>query len=57
MGEWNRLNSKGIRDRVTVLLNDQVVNQGSNLAVKKGPIMLRFGDLEIAIRKMELQPL
>lgn len=56
-GEWNQLELRCDRDRVTVMINGKVVNQATRLSRTSGRIVLRPAGVDIAIRKIELSPL
>ena len=56
-GEWNRHEVICDGDKITNILNGQVVNVGSKCSLTKGKILFQSEGAEIFYRKIELTPL
>ncbi len=56
-GEWNRLELWAQGDRVRMLVNGKLVNEGAGASVQKGKILFQSEGAEVFIRKVELRSL
>jgi 3-keto-disaccharide hydrolase len=56
-GEWNTVEVICDGDKITNIVNGQVVNEGTEASVTKGRILLQSEGAEIYFRKVELRPL
>lgn len=56
-GEWTRVECDCDGDRVTILVNGQIVNEAERLVPSAGKILLQTEGAEIFIRKFELRPI
>lgn len=56
-GEWNTMRIRCKADRVTVWVNGDKVNEGTDCSVSKGAISLQSEGAEIHFRKVELTPM
>ncbi len=56
-GEWNTLRVRCDGDKITVWVNDTLMNEGAGLSVTKGAICLQSEGAEIHFRKVELTPI
>jgi hypothetical protein len=56
-GEWNTMRVRCEGDKVTVWVNDTLMNEGTGLSVTKGAICLQSEGGEIHFRKVELTPI
>jgi hypothetical protein len=56
-GEWNRLECVCEGDRISVILNGQMVNQASKVYPTYGKILIQCEGSEIFFRRLELLPL
>jgi hypothetical protein len=57
VGEWNTVECICDGDRITLKLNGQVVNAGTNSSHKAGKLQFQSEGAEIHFRKIELRPL
>jgi hypothetical protein len=57
LGEWNTLECIADGERLTILLNGQVVNKASKVKPKKGKIQVQSESAEVFIRRIDLIPL
>lgn len=57
LGEWTRMEVVVEKDRITVIVNGEVVNVGTNPSYTKGRIMLQSEGAEIYFRRVDLYPL
>lgn len=55
-GEWTRLDVVADGDRVTVLVNGTVVNEGRGSSLSEGKILIQSEGAEIYVRRVELRP-
>jgi hypothetical protein len=56
-GEWNRIEVVADGGHCTHIVNDVVVNEGTEASVTKGRILLQSEGAEVFYRKVELRPL
>jgi hypothetical protein len=56
-GEWNTMHIRCEGDKVTVRVNDILMNEGTGLSATKGAICLQSEGGEIHFRKVELAPI
>jgi hypothetical protein len=56
-GEWNKVEVICDRDKITNIVNGDVVNEGTNASVTKGRITLQSEGAEIYYRNIELKPI
>lgn len=56
-GEWNKLECICTGDRITNILNGQVVNEGTNSSHTRGKILFQSEGAEVFFRTIELHPL
>jgi hypothetical protein len=56
-GEWNRVEVIADGGRCTHIVNDVVVNEGTDASLTKGRIVLQSEGAEVFYRKVELRPL
>lgn len=56
-GEWNSMRVRCAGNTVTVWVNGDLVNHGTNASVAEGAICLQSEGTEIHFRKVELRPL
>lgn len=56
-GEWTRLEVIAAGDRVTILVNGKVVNEGVRASWTEGRIMIQSEGAEIYVRRVDLEPL
>ncbi len=57
LGEWNTLECICAGDKITNILNGQIVNIGTNSSHTRGKIMIQAEGAEVFVRKMDLRPL
>lgn len=57
LGEWNKMKIRCDKDKITVWVNDQLVNDGYNSTATKGKIALQAEGSEVEFRKLVLTPL
>lgn len=57
VGEWNRMVIECSRDRITVWVNGNKVNEGTGSTAQKGQIAVQAEGSEVEFRRLELQPL
>ena len=55
-GEWNTAKVRCIGNKVTVWINDTLMNEGTDLSTSKGAICLQAEGGEVHFRKVELTP-
>jgi hypothetical protein len=56
-GEWTRLEVIAAGDRITLLVNGKVVNEGVRASWAEGRIMIQSEGAEIYVRRVDLEPL
>jgi hypothetical protein len=56
-GEWNTMRVRCDGDKITVWVNDTLMNEGTGLSATKGAICLQSEGAEIHFRKVELTPI
>jgi hypothetical protein len=56
-GEWNTMRVRCEGDKVTVWVNDVLMNEASGLSATKGAICLQSEGAEIHFRKVEMKPI
>lgn len=56
-GQWTRMEVVAQGDRVTVIVNGQVVNEGTRSSLTEGKILIQSEGAEIYYRKIDLEPL
>lgn len=56
-GEWNTMRIRCEGDKVTVWVNDTLMNEGRGLSTQKGAICLQSEGAEVHFRKVELTPI
>ncbi len=56
-GEWNTVVIECVGEEVTVHINGDLVNHGSNCTVSEGQIAIQAEGTEVKFRKLELTPL
>jgi hypothetical protein len=56
-GQWTRLEVIADADRITSLVNGQVVNEGTRSSLTEGKILLQSEGAEIYFRRVDLEPL
>jgi hypothetical protein len=56
-GEWTRLEVIADGDRVRVIVNGKVVNEGTGSSLTEGKIIIQSEGAEIYYRRVELLPL
>ena len=56
-GEWNSMRIRCEGEKVSVWVNDVLMNEGGGLSVKQGAICLQSEGAEIHFRKIELKPI
>jgi len=56
-GQWNKLECLCLKDRITITLNGQVVNQVSGVFPDSGRILLQCEGSEVFFRRFDLFPL
>ena len=57
VGEWNRLDVIADGDRITILVNGYVVNEGTRSSLTEGRILIQSEGAELYVRRVELRPL
>ena len=57
MGEWTRLDVIADGDRITILVNGYVVNEGTRSSLTEGRILIQSEGAELYVRRVELRPL
>ncbi len=57
LGEWNRMVIECRGNTVTVWVNDDLVNKGTNATASKGQIAVQAEGSEVEFRKLELVPI
>jgi hypothetical protein len=57
VGEWNRLDVIADGDRITILVNGFVVNEGTRSSLTEGRILIQSEGAELYVRRVELRPL
>lgn len=57
VGEWNTLECICDGDKLTYLLNGQVVNAATNCTLKRGKLLFQTEGAELFFRKIDLKPL
>ena len=55
-GEWTRLEVIADGDRITILVNGTVVNEGTGSSLTEGKILVQSEGAEIYVRRIELRP-
>lgn len=56
-GEWNTARIRCEGEKVTVWINDKLMNEGSGLSATKGAICLQSEDGEVHFRKVDVVPI
>ncbi|HEV3166411.1 MAG TPA: DUF1080 domain-containing protein, partial [Isosphaeraceae bacterium] len=56
-GEWNTIEVVCDGDKITNIVNGQVVNEGTGASVSRGKILLQSEGAEVFYRKVEIRPL
>lgn len=54
LGEWNTMRIECVRDRVTVWVNGDLVNDGTGATATQGQIALQAEGVEVEFRKLDL---
>lgn len=54
LGEWNTMRIECLRDRVTVWVNGDLVNDGTGATATQGQIALQAEGVEVEFRKLDL---
>jgi hypothetical protein len=57
LGEWNQYEITCKGDTVTLVINGQLVNEGTECEIRKGKILLQSEGAEIHFRNIELKPI
>jgi len=57
VGQWNKLECIADGETLTILLNNQVVNEATKVSPSKGQIQIQSESAEIFIRRVDLIPL
>ncbi|SEB74453.1 protein of unknown function [Tenacibaculum sp. MAR_2009_124] len=56
-GEWNRLECRVIKDEISIILNEVLINKVTNVKPSKGKIQIQSESAEIFFRRIELTPI